>query len=50
MALIDREAVQQYHDDGVTVIRDCINDHWLGILSEAIEHDIRDPGPFVHAY
>ena len=50
MALIDREAVQHYHDDGVTVIRDCINDHWLGILSEAIEHDIQDPGPFVHAY
>jgi len=43
MPLIDSEVIQQYNDDGVAVIRGCISDHWLGVLNEAIEHDIRDP-------
>ena len=50
MSLINSEIIQQYNDDGATVIRDCVSDHWLGLLSDAIEHDISDPGPFVHAY
>ena len=50
MSLINDEVIQRYNDDGVAVIRGCISDHWLGVLHEAIEHDIRDPGPFVHAY
>ena len=50
MSLIDNEVIRQYNDDGAAVVRGCISDHWLEILNDAIEHDIRDPGPFVHAY
>ena len=42
--------ITEYQDLGATVIRRCVDAHWLAELSRAIEEDIRSPGPFYHGY
>lgn len=48
--MVNSEIVQQYVDDGATVVRGCLSEEWLDLLRRAVERDIENPGPLVHAY
>jgi ectoine hydroxylase-related dioxygenase (phytanoyl-CoA dioxygenase family) len=48
--MINSEILQQYENDGATVVRDCLSDEWLDLLRKAVEHDIENPGPMVLNY
>ena len=48
--MIIENVIDQYNQDGVTVLRGCINQEWVALLREAVEQDIENPGPFVHRY
>jgi ectoine hydroxylase-related dioxygenase (phytanoyl-CoA dioxygenase family) len=50
MVDVGPEAVEQYRNDGVTVLRSVIDADWLVRLAAAIERDIADPGPYEHSY
>ena len=48
--MINGKVVEQYNKHGVSVVRDCVSKDWLTVLRDAVEQDIRDPGPYVHRY
>jgi len=47
---ITDEQRQAYNEDGVVVLRNVVSAEWRGKLAEAIERDIKNPGPFFHGY
>ena len=42
--------IEAYKDDGVVPLRGVVSDADLRRLADAIEQDIREPGPFYHGY
>lgn len=47
---IRQEDIDAFHRDGVVPLRGVVSSNDLQRLGEAIENDIRDPGPFYHGY
>src|SRR5262245_2575731 len=48
--IITPDEIEAYHRDGVTVLRRVVNADWRTRIEDAIERDIRRPGPFFHGY
>lgn len=48
-AVIGRKR-RDFERDGVVFLPSLVEEHWLARLREAIERDIRDPGPCFHGY
>lgn len=40
----------KFHEDGVVALRGVVDEHWLGVLADAVEADIANPGPYYHGY
>jgi ectoine hydroxylase-related dioxygenase (phytanoyl-CoA dioxygenase family) len=47
---VHQSTIDAYDKDGVVVLRQVLNEESLVKIAEAIEDDIRDPGPFYHGY
>lgn len=47
---LDTAVREAFERDGVVCLRSVISDSWRGVVAEAIEQDIADPGPFFHGY
>jgi len=47
---LSNEDCRRFDEDGVTVLRQVIDEGWRKRLAEAIERDIADPGPYFHGY
>ncbi len=47
---VSSDMVEAFHTDGAVVLRQCVDERWLGRIGEAIERDIVTPGPFYHGY
>ena len=48
--MIDSSAREAFQRDGVLLLPGLIDESWLERLREAIDRDIRDPGPCFHGY
>ena len=44
------EIISKFENDGVVLLKNLISDRWQNLLKEAIEEDIKKPGPHYHAY
>ncbi|KAL3682245.1 hypothetical protein R1sor_000267 [Riccia sorocarpa] len=42
---ISEEQVQQFEEDGATVVRACFSSEWIEQLREAAEENLKNPGP-----
>lgn len=47
---IRQSDIDAYSEDGAVPLRQVVGAEWLDRLAQAIEDDIRDPGPFFHGY
>ncbi len=47
---VPARSIEEYDRDGATVLRGLVDAGWQTRLSEAIERDIDNPGPFFHGY
>ena len=47
---ITEEQIEQFNQDGAIALRQVVQPAMLEALAEAIEDDIRSPGPFFHGY
>ena len=47
---IGSEIISIFINDGVVLLKNLISDRWQNLLKEAIEEDIKNPGPHYHAY
>ncbi len=47
---IQQADIDAFNRDGVVPLRQLVSDEWLVKLGDAIEDDIREPGPFYHGY
>jgi ectoine hydroxylase-related dioxygenase (phytanoyl-CoA dioxygenase family) len=47
---VRQEEITAFNDDGAVVLRGLVSPTELQRLADAIEEDIRDPGPFFHGY
>ena len=50
MKAVSDEDIAAYHADGAIAVREVLDSKWLARLREAVEDDIRSPGPFYHGY
>ncbi len=48
--MIGNAEVCAFEEDGAIVLRGVISPEWIEKIATAIDRDIADPGPFVHAY
>ncbi|MEN0040212.1 MAG: phytanoyl-CoA dioxygenase family protein [Pseudomonadota bacterium] len=46
MAIVSKETVETFRRDGVTVIRDALDEAWLERLCDAVETNMAEPGPY----
>ncbi|MEM9135157.1 MAG: phytanoyl-CoA dioxygenase family protein [Actinomycetota bacterium] len=47
---LDDATIDAFDTDGAVCLRGAVSDEWLGVVADAIEADIADPGPFFHGY
>ena len=50
VGITSREAKQAFLSDGVIVLRRTVAPQWVARIRDALEADIRNPGPYVHSY
>ena len=48
--VLSSEITSVFEKNGVVLLKNMINNKWQRILIDAIEKDIKKPGPFFHAY
>lgn len=47
---ITDDEIRAYEDDGVVLLKGILDPAWVSLVAEAIEEDIRQPGPYYHGY
>lgn len=47
---LTQSEIETYREDGVICLRGVIDARWRDVIAEAIERDIREPGPHHHGY
>ena len=48
--ILNSENISIFEKNGVVLLKNMIDNKWQRILHDAIEEDIKKPGPFFHAY
>ena len=48
--ILNSEYISIFEKNGVVLLKNMINKKWQRILNDAIEEDIKKPGPFFHSY
>ena len=48
--VLSSEIISVFEKNGVVLLKNMIDKKWQRILTDAIEEDIKNPGPFFHAY
>ena len=48
--ILNSEYISNFEKNGVVLLKNMINKKWQRILNDAIEEDIKKPGPFFHSY
>ena len=48
--ILKRDIISVFEKNGVVLLKNMIENKWQRILLDAIEEDIKKPGPFFHAY
>ncbi len=48
--ILNSEYISIFENNGVVLLKNMINKKWQIILNDAIEEDIKKPGPFFHSY
>ena len=49
-SLVSEDTISAFHSDGAVVLQNAVSADWLENIANAIDRDIKDPGPFVHGY
>ena len=44
--MLTQPTIDQFHEDGVTVLRGLVDESWLQRLAEGVETNMRAPGPY----
>jgi len=47
---IEQSAIARFREDGAVALRGIVSPQWRDRLAQAIERDMREPGPFYHGY
>ena len=47
---VQQADIDAYNADGVVALRQVVDEEWRQKLADAIEDDIREPGPYYHGY
>jgi len=49
-AVVVPDIVAQYQTDGAVVLRNVIDGHWLEVLADGVERNLKNPGPLARTY